>query len=155
MVCPSFRPDKAVNLHKEGFVDYIGQLAKSVGKESLDTSEDVIATLDERLDYFKAHGCRATDHGLDYVPFKIGTMEEVNAAYTKAMKGEVLTRDEIDIYQTAILLHLGKKYHKENIVMEIHYSCTRNVNERMFRLEGPDTGFDMIAKIPEKSKYFF
>ena len=146
MVCPSFRPDKAVNLHKEGFVDYIGQLAKSVGKESLDTAEDVMAALDERLDYFKAHGCRATDHGLDYVPFKIGTMEEVNAAYTKAMKGEVLTRDEIDIYQTAILLHLGKKYHKENIVMEIHYSCTRNVNERMFRLEGPDTGFDMIAK---------
>ena len=30
--------------------------------------------------------------------------------------------------------------------MEIHYSCTRNVNERMFKLEGPDTGFDMIAK---------
>lgn len=30
--------------------------------------------------------------------------------------------------------------------MELHYSCTRNVNEKMFRLEGPDTGFDMIAK---------
>lgn len=146
MVCPSFRPDKAINLHKEGFVEYIGQLAKAVGKDSLDTADDVMAALDERLDYFKAHGCRATDHGIDYVPFKLGTNEEVNAIYAKAMKKEILTKDEIDIYQTALLLHLAKKYHKENIVMEIHYSCTRNVNERMFRLEGPDTGFDMIAK---------
>jgi glucuronate isomerase len=29
--------------------------------------------------------------------------------------------------------------------MEIHYSCKRNVNERMFRYAGPDTGYDMIA----------
>ena len=45
-----------------------------------------------------------------------------------------------------LLLSLARKYHKENVVMEIHYSCTRNVNERMFKIEGPDTGFDMIAK---------
>ena len=30
--------------------------------------------------------------------------------------------------------------------MEIHYSCTRDNNQRMYELEGPDTGFDMIAK---------
>ena len=146
MVCPSFRPDKAININKDGFLDYISQLAKSVGKDSLDTADDVMAALDERLDYFKAHGCKATDHGIDYVPFKLGSADEVNAIYKKAVKGESLTKDEVDIYQTAILLHLGKKYKKENIVMEIHYSCTRNVNEKMFKIEGPDTGFDMIAK---------
>ena len=45
-----------------------------------------------------------------------------------------------------MLLFLAKKYHRENIAMEIHYSCSRNVNERMFKMEGPDTGYDMIAK---------
>ena len=40
-VCPSFRPDKALNIHKEGFAEYIGQLAKSVGKESLNSAEEV------------------------------------------------------------------------------------------------------------------
>ena len=30
--------------------------------------------------------------------------------------------------------------------MQIHYSCYRNANERMFRKLGPDTGFDMIAQ---------
>ena len=98
------------------------------------------------MDYFKAHGCRATDHGIDYVPFVKGTEEEVEAIYQKALKGEALSKEEVDKYQTAVLLHLGRKYAKENFVMEIHYSCTRNVNERMFKLEGPDTGFDMIAK---------
>ncbi|MBQ7563158.1 MAG: glucuronate isomerase [Lachnospiraceae bacterium] len=146
MVCPSFRPDKAININKAGFTDYIGKLAKSVGKESLDSVKEILAALDERVDYFKAHGCRATDHGIDYVPFVKGTEEEVEAIYQKALKGEALTKEEIDKYQTAVLLHLGRKYAKENFVMEIHYSCTRNVNERMFKLEGSDTGFDMIAK---------
>ena len=146
MVCPSFRPDKAININKAGFVDYINQLAKSVGKDSLNSADEVMAALDERLDFFKAHGCKATDHGIDYVPFKLGSADEVNAIFAKGMKGEALTKDEVDIYQTAILLHLGRKYAKENIVMEIHYSCTRNVNEKMFNIEGPDTGFDMIAK---------
>ncbi len=146
MVCPSFRPDKAINISKAGFTDYIRKLAASVGKETLESAKDVMAALDKRIDFFKAHGCRATDHGLDYVPFLLGTEEEVENAFKKAMNGEKLTREETDKYQTALMLHLGRKYHKEGFVMEIHYSCTRNVNERMFKKEGPDTGFDMIAK---------
>ena len=29
--------------------------------------------------------------------------------------------------------------------MQIHYSCLRNVNQKMYKKLGPDTGFDMIA----------
>ncbi len=145
-VTPSFRPDKAIHLHKEGFAEYIRQLAASVGKEQLDTFEDVCDALDMRLEHFTTHGCKAADHGLDYVPFKIGTPEEISSAYQKALLGQSLTKEEIDMYQTAILTHLGKQYHKKGLVMEIHYSCLRNINERMYKLEGADTGFDMIAK---------
>ncbi|MGI6107693.1 MAG: glucuronate isomerase [Lachnospiraceae bacterium] len=145
MVCPSFRPDKAVNIQRAGFADYMKKLAASVGKESLDSVDDVKNALNERIDFFKKHGCRASDHGLDYVPFRENEAE-AETAFRKAMAGEPLTKNEIDAYQTAILLSLAKKYHRENIVMEIHYSCTRDNNRRMYRLEGPDTGFDMIAK---------
>ncbi|MCR5789502.1 MAG: glucuronate isomerase [Lachnospiraceae bacterium] len=146
MVCPSFRPDKAINISKPGFTDYIGKLAKAVGKGSLNSAKEVMEALDERVDFFKAHGCRATDHGLDYVPFRPCTQEEADAIFQKAMQGQVLSVEETEKYQTAVLLHLGRKYKKEGFVMEVHYSCTRNVNERMFKAEGPDTGFDMIAK---------
>ena len=145
-VCPSYRPDKAINITKDGFREYIKKLAESVGKESLDTAQDVCDALNERLDFFVKHGCKASDHGIDYVMFRKGSDAEADAAFRKVMNGESITTEEAEIYQTKVLLSLARKYHKENVVMEIHYSCTRNVNERMFKIEGPDTGFDMIAK---------
>ncbi len=145
-VCPSFRPDKAVNLTKPGFAEYIGKLAASVGKTSLESAQEVCEALSQRVDYFKARGCKASDHGLDYFMFRRGSDEAADAAFKKAMNGESLSREEAEIYQTKLLLFLARKYHKENIVMEIHYSCARNVNARMFKLIGPDTGYDVIAK---------
>ncbi len=145
-VCPSFRPDKAINIHKAGFVDYIGKLAAAVGKDSLDSVQDVLDAITDRIVYFKEHGCRASDHGIDYVMYRPCSLEEANAVYQKALKGEALSVEEAEKYQTTILLHLARTYHKYNIVMEIHYSCRRDNNERMFRLEGPDTGFDTIAQ---------
>ena len=145
MVCPSYRPDKAININKAGWKEYIEALGKCVGRV-LVSAQDVCDALNERIDFFKAHGCKASDHGIDYVMFRPCKVEEANAIFTKAMAGAELTVEEAEKYQTTILLSLARKYHKENIVMEIHYSCTRNNNARMFRLEGPDTGFDMIAK---------
>ena len=64
-VCPSFRPDKAININKPGFAAYIAQLAESVDKASLSTTEEICAALTERLEFFRKMGCRASDHGLD------------------------------------------------------------------------------------------
>lgn len=145
-VCPSFRPDKAINISKPGFAEYMGKLAASVGRESLPTVEDVCGALTQRLEFFAKMGCRASDHGLDYIPFRPASAEQVNAVYAKALKGEKLTIEEAEQYQTAILLCLGRAYHRLNIAMQLHYSCYRNANERMFETLGPDTGFDMIAQ---------
>ncbi len=145
-VCPSFRPDKAINITKAGFADYMAALAKSVGKTELTSAQAVCDALVERLEFFAKLGCRASDHGLDYIPFRACTMAEADAAYRKAMAGEALTVEEAEGYQTTILSCLGKAYHRLGIVMQLHYSCLRNVNERTFAAMGPDTGFDMIAQ---------
>ena len=145
-VCPSFRPDKAININKEGFTDYIGQLAASVGKKELVSAKEVIDALIERLEFFAKVGCRASDHGLDYIPFRPASEEEVEAVYEKVMKGEIISIEEAEKYQTAVLMALGKAYHRLDIAMQLHYSCYRNANERVFRKMGPDTGVDMIAQ---------
>jgi glucuronate isomerase len=145
-VCPSFRPDKAINIQKPGFVAYIGKLAASVGKNELASVEDVCAALVERLEFFAKLGCRASDHGLDYIPFRPASKEQVNAVYAKALRGEAVTVEESEQYQTAVLLCLGRAYHRLGIAMQLHYSCYRNANERLFAALGPDTGFDMIAQ---------
>ena len=145
-VCPSFRPDKAININKPGFAEYMKKLAASVGKESLVKITDVFDALTERLEYFASLGCRASDHGLDYIPFRPTDESEVNAIYQKVMKGGAVSKEEAEKYQTAILLYLGKEYHRLNIAMQLHYSCKRNANARMYRQLGPDTGFDMISQ---------
>lgn len=144
-VCPSFRPDKAVNITKPGFTAYMTQLAGSVGKERLETVQEVCDALTARLEFFKERGCRAADHGLDYVMYRPCTPEQADAAYRKALAGQPLTLEETEGYQTAILLCLGRAYHRLGIVMQLHYSCLRNVNEKRFAQMGPDTGYDMIA----------
>ena len=146
VIAPSYRPDKAINLHKPGFVEYIAKLAAAVGKESLNTVEDVIDALVQRLEFFAAHGCKASDHGLDYIPYTECTMEQAPSAYQKALAGQSLTTEEVDGYQTTILLALGKAYARLDIAMQLHYSCLRNTNTRMYTKLGADTGFDMIAQ---------
>ena len=145
-VLPSYRPDKAVNIHKDGFLAYMEKLAASFGKEKLANMQEVCDALVQRLEYFHAHGCKASDHGLDYVPFVACTMEEADAAYQKALRGEKLTVQEIEGYQTTILLCLGKAYHRLNIAMQLHYSCLRNNNARIFKRMGPDTGVDAVSQ---------
>ena len=146
IVGPSYRPDKAVNINKAGWKEYMSKLAASVGKENLATMQDVLDALVERLEFFKDHGCRASDHGLDYVPFQNYTVEQADAVYQKALRGEALTAEEIEGYQTVILLCLGKAYNRLGIVMQLHYSCLRNNNERIFNAMGPDTGVDAISQ---------
>ena len=146
IVGPSYRPDKAVNIHKAGWHEYMAQLAASVGKERLATMQDVLDALVERLEFFKAHGCKASDHGLDYVPYQNYTVEQADTVYQKALRGEPLTIEEIEGYQTVILLTLGKAYHRLDIAMQLHYSCLRNNNQRIFKAQGGDTGVDAIAQ---------
>ena len=146
VVGPSYRPDKAVNIHKAGWHAYMEQLAKSVGKEKLETMQDVLDALVERLEYFAARGCKASDHGLDYVPYQDYTVEQADAVYQKALNGEKLTVEEVEGFQTVILLTLGKAYHRLDIAMQLHYSCLRNNNQRIFKLQGGDTGVDAIAQ---------
>ena len=146
LVRPSFRPDKAIHITKAGWKEYMDRLAASVGKATFRSAQEVLDALIDRLRYFKDHGCAASDHGLDYVMFRPAPMEEVEAVFSKAMSGGQLTVKEAEKYQTFLLLALGRAYHRYDIVMEIHYSCQRNVNGRMFKKLGPDTGYDMIAQ---------
>ena len=143
-VCPSFRPDPALNCHKAGFADYVRKLGEVAGI-AISSAADVAKALTQRIDYFAACGCRAADHGLDYVMHRIGSMDEIEAVFSKAMAGEVPTVEETEMYQTYLLLHCGREYARLGWAMQLHFSCFRNPNTRMFRKLGADTGFDCIA----------
>ncbi|MDO4487608.1 MAG: glucuronate isomerase [Eubacteriales bacterium] len=144
MVCPSFRPDKAININKAGFAEYIARLSEVSGMK-IESAKDVKDVLTKRLEYFASLGCRASDHGLDYVPYREYTEEAADAVFRKVMEGEAITTGEAEVYETYILAGLAREYHRLGIVMQLHYSCYRNANDRIFKTMGPDTGVDMIA----------
>ena len=144
MVVPSFRPDKAVNIEKDGFAEYISKLSEVVG-EKIKTVEDVKKALTKRLDFFCELGCRATDHGLDYMVYSPASKQETEEIFVRAMSGEKISASDAEKYKTAILVHLGEEYAKRGIVMQIHYGVQRNTNTLTFKNLGPDTGFDCIS----------
>ena len=143
-VFPAFRPDKGINIEKEGFVDWIKKLEKVVGRE-VTTLENLLGVLEERIEYFHQLGCRASDHALDPIVFEEGTLEEVNEIFTKVLNGKELSELEVKKYKTQVLLFLGKKYAKLGWVMQLHIGTIRSVNTRMMNRLGPDTGFDTIG----------
>ena len=143
-VCPSFRPDPALNMHKPGFVAYMEKLGKTAGIE-IRTVADVKAALCARMDHFAAHGCRASDHGLDYIMYREANEDDINAALSAALAGCTVTKEQTEAYQTALLLFCGREYARRGWVMQLHFSCMRNPNSRRFAELGPDTGFDCIA----------
>ena len=143
-VAPSFRPDKALNIDKDGWLQYIGQLSMVTGIE-IDTVEKLKSALTDRIEFFHANGCKASDHGLDRMIFAVGTADENNAVMQKGLNGEKVTDDEAEAFKTELLIHCAKEYARLGWVMQLHYNCIRNPNSVMFEKLGPDTGFDCIG----------
>jgi glucuronate isomerase len=146
-VLPSFRPDKAVDIDKATFMDYLVKLGHVVGYK-LDSVEKIVSALTERITYFNQNGCKLSDHGLDYMPYGDANLIEVESILTKKLNGETITFEEVNKYKTVVLVELGKKYNEYNWVMQLHIGAMRNNNTKMFNLIGPDTGFDSINDYP-------
>ena len=143
-VLPSFRPDAVVNIEKPAFPDAVARLAGVCGF-AINNPEDLKKALTQRLDYFCAHGCKASDHGMDAVVYRRGTADQVRAAFEKAMERKPLSIEEIEMFRTEMLLHLGRENAKRGVVMQLHYGVQRNTNTKKFQSIGADTGFDTIA----------
>lgn len=143
-VLPSFRPDKALNAHLDGFADYIKILGDAAGVE-IKSYKDVIKALLARADYFNEVGCKVSDQAFDYPPYSPADDSDIEAVFQKAMNGEKITMQECDKYRTPVLLALGKRYKQLGWAMEIHIGAMRNNNTLMFEKLGADTGFDSVG----------
>ena len=134
-VLPTFRPDKLVEIEKDGFLDYLQQ----TGADSFDA---LLKAISQRIQYFHENGCRLADHGVSWVPFAEG---DPAAVLEKKQNGGRLTAEEANVYRTAVILHCGREYARLGWTMQIHMGAIRNNNTRMFQAIGPDTGFDSIG----------
>lgn len=143
-VSTAFRPDKAILITTDTFLDYLDKLSEVSGV-SIDSYKSLCDALSLRLDYFEQHGCKLSDHGLSYVPYREFSEAEIETIFQKRRNKKTLTLEEDEKFQTAILLFLCKQYHGRNWIQQFHLGALRNNNARMNRILGPDTGWDSIG----------
>lgn len=141
IVIPSYRPDKALNINKEEFTEYIKTLSRAA-KIEINDINSLIYALENRLDFFVSMGAKASDHALETCPNTFVSKEEANKILNKKLSGSALTESEIDGYRTYVLTELAKMYKNKNIAMQCHFAAIRDNNQGMYKLLGPDTGFD-------------
>ena len=148
IVAPSFRPDPAFKIDLAGFPGFLQSLA-SVTDINIEHYDALMKALLKRLDHFVAHGCQATDHGIEILRFAppVGTTI-LDGIIEKRLNEEALTELEIAQFQTTMLVDLARAYKARNLVMQLHIGAIRNTNHRLFETIGADVGGDSIADRP-------
>lgn len=142
-VLPAWRPDKAMNIEKPAFTEYLATLSDVSGVK-INTFADLQKALSVRMDFFASMGCSVSDHALEYVMYAPASAEEIEAVFAKRLSGNSVTREEELKFKTAFMIFVGKEYAKRNWVMQLHYGCKRDNNTLRFNELGPDTGYDCI-----------
>jgi glucuronate isomerase len=160
-VLPSFRPDRALNIEKLDFAEYIKKLGQAAGR-SINGLEDLLEALRDRIAFFDQAGCRASDHALEYPPFRTAALDnllggfidqggwekDVKEIFAAALGGHVPDARETESWKTYLLAFLGEEYANRGWAMQIHLAALRNVNSRAFQSLGPDTGYDAVHDHP-------
>ena len=144
-ILPTFRPDKAYAVENPtAYNEYLRKLG-DVTNISIQSFEQLLQALANRVDYFDSLGCRLSDHGLEQLYYADRNDFDVDKLFKKAIDGNKLTRSETDYYKYRVLHELGKMYYARGWTQQYHVGAIRNTNSRMMRQLGPDTGFDSVG----------
>jgi glucuronate isomerase len=141
VVRPTFRPDRAMNVFKPDWRDYIGMLEKRVNS-SFGGIDDLVAALKVTHDYFAENGCVASDHGVN-VPYGFRVeKDDADAAFRKAYDGKQLDPAETVGFMSYVLNEVAEMDAEKGWVFQLHIGAVRDVRDRLLSDVGPDSGGD-------------
>ncbi|MBR1649853.1 MAG: glucuronate isomerase [Lachnospiraceae bacterium] len=150
-VLPAWRPDKAMNLEKADYADYIKKLSEVSGV-TIRSFADLKDALVKRMNFFAENGCTVSDHALEYVMFESASDDELESIFRKALVKDPISRSEEMKFKTAFMTFVAGEYTRRGWVMQLHYGCKRDNNKVMFAKLGPDTGYDCINNYAPSSQ---
>ncbi|HTE33795.1 MAG TPA: glucuronate isomerase [Chryseolinea sp.] len=148
---PTFRPDKSFAVGDPvAYLDYLSKLG-AASHVSIATFDDLLEALKRRIDFFEENGCRASDHGLESIPFYHDAEKEATSLFKRLLGGKALDAVDAAKFKCAVMTNLSKMYHSKDWVQQFHLGAQRNNNSRMQHLLGADTGFDSIGGYAQAS----
>ncbi|GAB7126164.1 glucuronate isomerase [Silvimonas sp. JCM 19000] len=144
-VLPAYRPDKAMRINQQGFVEYLGTLGR-VADVEIRSFSALITALAKRVTFFHQQGARISDHAVDVaLPVTALPAEQIEALFQKRLGGTLLSDAEVAQYVLAVLTGLGRVYAQHDWAMCLHIGAQRNNSSRMMARLGADTGYDSIS----------
>jgi glucuronate isomerase len=144
-VFPTWRPDRAMMVDDPLlFNRYIDRLEK-VSNYTIIGFDDLLQSLLIRHNFFHGMGCRLSDHGLETIPFIKYSDREVDGIFLRIRQGKMLSEEDRLKFQCALLYHLALMDHEKGWTQQFHLGALRNNSTRMYKLLGPDKGFDSIG----------
>jgi len=143
LIHPTWRPDKAMRIYAADWKQYLQKLGARFDMV-IDSVAKLVEALRRSHDYFAAHGCHATDHGLEYPLAADCDLAEAERIFAKAQAGnEALTKTETDAFMGAILRECAEMNAETGWVTQLHAGAVRDVRKRLYDALGPDVGGDV------------
>lgn len=142
IVRPTFRPDKAMNIYKKEWPDYIRALEKRWNM-TFNCLADMLVALEKAHDFFSGLGCRASDHGFN-IPYTYQVSpKEANDIFLRARHGAALSEDDVIKYMSYFINEMAELDAKKGWVFQMHCGAIRDVRDTLYKSLGPDTGGDI------------
>lgn len=140
-VLPTFRPDRYLEPGRSDWPQLVTSLADASG---IDTGDYVgfIAALENRRQYFIAHGAVSADHShtdADTAPLD---NSEAQRIYCAAIAGAA-TLDETTALRRHLLLEMARMSVEDGLVMTLHPGVYRNHHTPTLERFGADVGCDI------------
>ncbi|HME55249.1 MAG TPA: glucuronate isomerase [Candidatus Lokiarchaeia archaeon] len=141
-ILPTWRPDKAMNIFKKDYPEYIKKLESRVGMK-IDIIGDLVKSLQMTHDYFAEHGCKASDHGI-MIPFGHAVPEtRANEIFAKRLGDEDLAADDVHDFIGYMMNEFARMDAGTGWVMQVHIGAIRDYRDSLFEMLGPDSGGDI------------
>jgi glucuronate isomerase len=149
LVYPTFRPDRALKTEDPiKFNEWTDKLAASSNIDVV-RLDDFLRAIENRHNEFHECGCRSSDHGLDYCYSETCTEGEAELIFDAARAGKNVGPSQSAKFASFMMFFFGKLDAEKGWTKQLHLGAYRNVNSKMTRFLGQDTGFDSIGDWPQ------
>ena len=144
-VFPTFRPDKALNVHRPDlFQPWVAKL-EAVSNMEITSFQTFTDALRQRHDFFHEMGGRLSDHGNNRCYANFPTEQVASAIFDKALCGEAASSLEHEQFASYLMLLFGHLDAEKGWTKQLHIGALRNANTRRFGQLGADVGYDSIG----------
>ncbi len=144
-VVPTFRPDAALKVQRPDVLGrWVRRLSDAAGVGA-DTLAGLRAALERRHDAFAAAGCRATDHGIEYLADTDCADAEAGTIWERAVAGTAASRAEVEKFTVWLMRFVARLNHTKGWVTQLHLGPFRDPNPLLAARLGADAGCDTIG----------